>query len=95
MFDVIVSMEWQIGKLDLHVIMLNQTNGYTYKVESIYNKKTLEKILDAIMCNDFKTLQKFIVERYGLSHVTVRFTYGYTLRNYIKNYRKEHKKHEN
>lgn len=91
MFDVLVSMEWLLGKLDLHVIILTQAGGYTQKTDSIYNKKTLIKLLDAIMYNDFNTLTTYVKEKYDLTHVTIRFSYGPVLRTKIKNHRKENK----
>lgn len=91
MFDVLVSMEWLIGKLDLHVIVLTNAGGYTQKVDSIYNRKTINELLNAIMYNDFNVLTKYVKEKYNLSHVTIRFSYGPVLRTKIKNFRKENK----
>lgn len=91
MNDVLISIEWLIGKLDIHIIILTSVGGYTKKVDSIYNKHKLEKILKAIMYNDFETLTNFMKDRYDLSHVTIRFAYGKTLRKKIKEFRKENK----
>ena len=91
MNDILVSIEWLIGKLDLHVIVLTPAGGYTKVTDSIYNRKTMDKLITAIMYNDFNTLTNFVKDKYELTHVTVRFSYGKTLRLKIKNFRKENK----
>lgn len=91
MNDLLISVEWLIGKLNLHIIMIKGSKIFTYRVDDIYNKNELDIVLSAIMKNDFQELVNIVKKKYDLEHMTIRFSYGPTLRKKIKEWRKINK----
>lgn len=89
--DYIISIEWQIGKLNIHLLKVDSSILFTYKIDSIYDKHTIETVLDCAVNNDYKTLVDLFKKRYNLDHSTIRFSWGYSIRCMMKNNHNDNK----
>lgn len=83
--DYIISIEQLLTGMSVHLIKYDCSKMFTFLIDTIYNKKELEIIENCAITSDYTTLISFFKKKYNLDHCTIRISWGYLIRNKIKN----------
>lgn len=84
MEDIIISIEWGLSSLNLHVIQIEMNKIFTLKVDVIRNQKEMGLIIQNVKERNFNKLVEHFKEKYSLLHCKITISLGPTFRKKLK-----------
>jgi hypothetical protein len=82
--DIIISIEWGLSSLSLHVIQIELNKVFTQKVDIIKNQKEMGLIIQNVKERNFNKLVEHFKEKHSLLHCKITISLGPTFRKKLK-----------